>query len=118
MMEGGVTRRDLAWCGGLRFANPPYSAQRLRLREMPGAVQKAVAVDVAGLGVLGEGVERLALVGPLLGAVITGDDGVAAIGLVAGLGLEHRPVGGAWSVAGGLAFGILVESIEAHAFRI
>ena len=44
------------------------------LGDVPGAVQEAVAGRVAGLGVLGEGVERLALVGPLLQPVVAGDD--------------------------------------------
>jgi hypothetical protein len=62
---------------------------RSRHRQMPGAVQKTVASDVARLGVLGKSVERLALVGPLPGAVVAGDDGVAVAGRVAGFGLQH-----------------------------
>src|SRR3954471_14128008 len=89
----------------------PYS----RHRQMPGAVQKAIASDVAGLGVLGEGVERLALVGPLLRAVVARDDGVAVGGGIARLGLQHRPVGRARTIAGRLAVRILVESVERHA---
>jgi hypothetical protein len=44
----------------------PMRRYRLRLRKMPGAVEETVAGDIAGLLVLGKGVERLALVGPLL----------------------------------------------------
>src|SRR5216683_5533442 len=60
------------------------------LREMPGAVEEAVAGDVAGLLVFRERIERLALVGPLLGAVVAADDGVAVARLVAGFGLQDQ----------------------------
>src|SRR6266702_8378609 len=85
---------------------------------MPGAVEKTVAGDVAGLRVLGEGVERLALVGPLLRAVVARDDGVTVARGIAGLGLQPRPVCRTRSVAGRLAVHILVEGIERHALSV
>src|SRR5947209_1782113 len=102
---------------------PSASSQRRkrvqsRHRQMPGTVEKTVARDVAGLGVLGEGVQRLALEGPLLGAVIAGDDGIAVAGGVAGLGLQRRPVRRTRTVAGRFAVHVLVESIARHALGV
>src|SRR5258708_39271946 len=85
---------------------------------MPGAVEEAVAGDVAGLLVFRERIERLGLVGPLLGAVVAADDGVAVARLVAGFGLQDRPVCGAGTVAGRLSAGILVERGERPALGV
>jgi hypothetical protein len=50
----------------------------LRLGDVPGAVEEAVASDVARLLVVFPIVEGTAFVGPLLAAVVAGDDGVVA----------------------------------------
>ena len=44
------------------------------LGDVPGAVQEAVARGVAGLAVLGEGIDGLAVVGPLLQAIVARED--------------------------------------------
>ena len=81
-------------------------------------VSAIIAFDVARFLVVLPEVERLALVGPLLGAVVAGDDGLVVVGLVAGFGLQRRPVGGTRAVAGGFAAGILVECIQRHALGV
>src|SRR6185369_7943644 len=72
----------------------------------------------AGFLVLDEGVERLALVGPLSGPVVARDDGVVVARGVTGFGLQDRPVRYACAVAGRLAVGILVKRIERHALCV
>src|SRR5262245_23459504 len=98
---------------GLRLTRQPQPKES-RLRDVPGAVDEAVARCVAGLRILYPGVERLALVSPLQRLVIALDDRVAVARLRTALSLERRPVSGARSVAGGLAVGVLVESVERH----
>src|SRR5690242_379239 len=85
---------------------------------MPCTIEKTIAGDVAGLLILGEGVERLALVGPLLGTVVAGDDRVFLSRLVAGFGLQHRPGGRAGAVAGRFSASVLVERVERHALLV
>src|SRR5665647_1299725 len=99
-------------------AGPVMTEEILRLRDMPGAVEEAVAGDVARLLVVLPGVERLALVCDLLGAVVACDDGVAGRRLGIGCGRQRWPVAGAWAVAGRLAAGVLIERIERHAFVV
>src|SRR5665647_912872 len=60
-------------------AGPVMTEEILRLRDMPGAVEEAVAGDVARLLVVLPGVERLALVCDLLGAVVARDDGAKQV---------------------------------------
>src|SRR5580693_1911368 len=84
---------------------------------MPDTVD-AVAGYVARLGVLGKLIERLALVGPLLAAVVAGDDGPISRCLGIGAGQERRPVGGALAVAVRFAGGIAVERVERQALGV
>src|SRR6188768_3486848 len=58
-----------------------------RNRDMPGIAGDAVAGNIAGLSILDPGIERLALVGPLLAAVVANDDGIGAVGL--GVAADH-----------------------------
>src|SRR3954452_19374240 len=61
-------RRSAGMCGSRRAAISSIgnrTERPLRLGDVPDVVH-AVARHVAGLGVLGPGIERLALVGPLL----------------------------------------------------
>src|SRR4051794_34839521 len=96
-----------------RFPRPGRSnGSPLRLGDVPDVVE-AVAGDIAGFGVLGPGVQRLAFVSPLLTAVVARDDRPIAGSRTAG-GTEWRPVLGAGAVAGGLAAGVLVEGVEGH----
>ncbi|KAG1078611.1 hypothetical protein G6F40_016636 [Rhizopus arrhizus] len=53
--------------------------------------------------------------GPLLGAVVTGDDGQVAHGFGVGGGGDGGPDLGALVVAGAFASGVLVEGVERHA---
>src|SRR5271170_3790375 len=87
----------------------------LRRSDVPDIVD-AVAVRIAGIAVLVEGVERLALVGPLLAAVVARDD--APVARRCGVGEEWRPVGGADAVAAGFAGRVAVESVKRHAGAI
>src|SRR5580704_6701108 len=87
------------------------AAVSLRRGDMPDAVD-AVAGHVARLGILGELIERLALVGPLFAAVVARDDGPVARRLGVGAGQERRPVGGALAIAVRFAAGIAVERVE------
>src|SRR5690349_5321919 len=69
-------------------------------------------------GVASEGVERLAFVGPLLRAIVTGHDSPVAIVLGAGSGGERRPGGCALVVAGGFARrSVAREGVERLAVR-
>src|SRR6185369_2058794 len=79
-------------------------------------VVDAVAGLVARLGIFGIVVERLALVGPLLLAVVAGDHRVVARRLVGVGGHQGRPRRGAGAIAYGLAASgrILVECVERH----
>src|SRR5690606_30880603 len=83
---------------------------------VPGVVEKAVARFVAGLGVLAPVVERTALVGPLLAAVVAGDHAPVAGGGVFRGCHQRWPVGGAAAVAYALAgpLGVFVEDVERH----
>src|SRR5690606_6908210 len=85
---------------------PPAS----RLGGLPRA--DAVAAGIAGLLVLGVGVQRLAVVGPLQGAVAAGDQAPFAAGLGVLLGDQRRPDVGAFLVAVGLAFLVLAVGVE------
>src|SRR6185437_1095958 len=91
------------------------SRLRLLLGDVPGAVHEAVADLVARLGVLDEGVDRLAVQGPLLQPVVARDEGPGAHRLGAVGGERRRPVLGALAVARRLAGGVLVEGVEGHA---
>src|SRR6185437_7428094 len=93
----------------------PSERIRLLLGDVPGAVQEAVAGLVARLGVLDEGVDRLAVQGPLLEAVVARDDGPGAHRLGAVGSKGGRPILGALAVARRLAGGVLVEGVEGHA---
>jgi len=89
----------------------------LRLGDVPDIID-AVARHVAQLGVFGPGVERLALVGPLLRAVIARHDRPIARCRGAGRSREGRPVGGALAVASGFAGRVLVEDVKRHALLV
>ena len=58
-------------------------ALSLLLHSVPNVVC-AISSDVAGLLVLNVGVERLLIIGPLLGAVVAGDQSQIADWLIAG----------------------------------
>src|SRR6185312_16887910 len=77
-----------------------------------------VAVHVAGLLVLDEGVERFAVIGPHPGAVLALDDSPTAFALGAGAGLQRRPVGGTFVVAVRFALFVLVVGIKGHAVGV
>src|SRR6185312_3384679 len=98
-----------------RSGAPPAKEISLLLGDVPGAVQEAVAGLVARLGVLDEGVDRLAVQRPLLEAVVARDDGPGAHRLGAVGGQSWRPILGALAVARRLAGGVLVEGVEGHA---
>src|SRR6185312_6072596 len=98
-----------------RSGAPPAKEISLLLGDVPGAVQEAVADLVARLGVLDEGVDRLAVQRPLLEAVVARDEGSGAHRLGAVRGQRRRPVLGALAVARRLAGGVLVEGVEGHA---
>src|SRR5262249_49366478 len=87
------------------------------LHDVPHVVL-VVAGGVAGLLVVDEGVEGLAIVRPLQRAVLALDDGQVADRLVLRRRLRRRPVLGAFAVAVGLALGVLVVGIERHALGI
>src|SRR5271170_7109068 len=89
----------------------------LRRGDVPDIVD-AVAVRIAGIAVLVEGVKRLALVGPLLAAVVARDDAPVARRRGVGGGEEWRPVGGADAVAAGFSGRVAVESVKRHAGAI
>ncbi len=87
-------------------------------RDVPDVVA-VVARGVARLLVVLPEVERLALVGPLLAAVIAGDHGPRPGGLGVGRGHQRRPVGGAIAVAARLTGGgIAIVNVERHALGI
>src|ERR1700681_723189 len=85
--------------------------------DMPDIVA-VVPVEVARLLVVLPEIDRLALVGPLLAAVVTGDHGPAARSLGFGGGHERRPVGCALCVAARLAGWVGVPRVERHALGI
>src|SRR6476660_2490872 len=92
----------------------PWIFRPSRLCQVPGPVQEAVAFDLARGRIVLEGVERLALIGPHLLAVVPDHDGHIGgrLGVVGGC--ERRPVLGAGAVAHRFAPGVLVESIKGH----
>src|SRR3546814_13377559 len=104
--------------GGWRAAiTPPPATLRpnLRLGDVPGVVQEAIAGGIARLLVLDPGVKRLALVGPLLAAVVAADHAPVARALGAGRNRQRRPVLRAGAVADRLArHGVLLEGVEGH----
>lgn len=83
----------------------------------PGA-HLAVTVLVARLLVLDEGIKGLAVVGPLLGAVLASDQAPVAAGLRSLGRCQRRPVLRALPGTGGLPFAVLVVGIERHALAI
>src|SRR6266478_299995 len=103
---------------GPGLSRPIVNFTPLRLGHVPGPVQEAVAIGLARGRVLLEGVERLALIGPDLLAVVTDHDGHVGgrLGIVGGC--ERRPVLGAGPVAGRLATDVLVEGIKGHTLGI
>src|SRR5574343_517897 len=84
--------------------------------DVPDVVE-SVAGLVARLLVLGPGIQRLALEGPLLLAVVANHNAVVAAGGIAVHREQWRPVGGARAVAHALAAAgsILVEDVQSHA---
>src|SRR5574341_1046516 len=94
------------------------SSSKSGLGGVPDVVE-AVAGHVAGLGILGPVVQRPALAGPLLAAVVARDEAPVAAGGGAGGGHQRRPVGGAGAVAHALARAgrIAVEGVERHLVR-
>src|SRR5215468_3693693 len=95
------------------------SMRRASGRDDVPDVIAVVAEDVAGVLVILPVVERLALVGPLLGAVVTRDDRPVAhiLGLTGNH--ERRPIGGAIAVAARFAVRrIAIPGVERHAFGI
>lgn len=89
----------------------------VRLGDVPGA-HLAVTVLVARLLVLDEGIKGLAVVGPLLGAVLASDQAPVAAGLRSLGRCQRRPVLRALPGTGGLPFAVLVVGIERHALAI
>src|SRR5579872_2388985 len=84
-----------------------FSSERcLRLCDVPDPIAAAVAGSIACLVEMPV-VQRLALVGPLLAAIVTGNYLECAHVVVAGFGLQHRPVDRTHSVTCGLV-GLLV----------
>src|ERR1700681_5029463 len=86
-----------------------------RFCHMPCAVEEAVAISLAGRGVLLERVERLCFVEPHLLAVVPHDDCHVRGRLGIVRGHQRRPVFGTGTVAGRFAAGILVERVKRHA---
>src|SRR5450830_1720568 len=84
---------------------------------MPDLVH-TVTFGVARLAVLDPAVERHVLVGPLLAAVIAGDNAVTISRLGTGSNWQRRPVAGARSVAHGFARSVLGEGVQGHALGI
>src|SRR5450432_1228214 len=86
---------------------------------MPHAVE-VVSGLVARLRVLRIQVQRFALVRPLLGAVVAGDDLEIRAHHLVGTGRERRPQRGTGTIAGALAVTghILVEGVERHALEV
>src|SRR5258707_15269682 len=70
---------------------PPRMRERLHVRHMPDHAA-AFALLVPGGSVHAEIVKRLALIGPLLAAVVAGDDLEIAHVLIGRFGLHRRPV--------------------------
>src|SRR4051812_24730162 len=89
-------------------------APALRLGDVPDVVH-AVARDVAGLGVLGPGIDRLALVGPLLGAVIPRHHRPVAGRFGISSRRERGPVGRTLAAAVRLSGCVFVEHVKGHA---
>jgi hypothetical protein len=87
-------------------------------RNMPSAIENAVSRNVAGLRVFDEGVERLALVGPLRGFVVASHKAPIARCLSTCGSHQRRPVRGALTATGGFPAAVLVEGIERHALGI
>src|SRR5580704_14892361 len=92
------------------------SLKCLLFHDMPDVVA-VVARDIARLLVVLPVIERLALMGPLLGAVVAIDDSIVTDGLGLRRREERRPIGGALPIAARLAgCRIAVPSVERHAF--
>src|ERR1700745_2707447 len=87
----------------------------LWLRNVPGVVVDAVAGCVARLLVLHPAVERLTFVGPLLRAIVAGDNRPTSRGLARAVSLQRRPVFRAFAVAIRLAGRVFVKGVEGHA---
>src|SRR5947208_1246516 len=90
---------------------------RSRLRDVPDVVH-AFARYVTWLPVLAPRVEGLALIGPLLGAVVAGDHGPVALSFRVRWGGERRPILGALACAVRFAARVAVEDVQRHAFLI
>src|ERR1700751_369362 len=97
---------------------PCWTAQWLRLRNVPSAIEEAVAGDVARLRIVFPGIERAAFVGPLLAAVGARDDSGVAHRLLADHSHQGRPTAHARAVEGRLAARILIEDIKGHALVV
>src|SRR5690242_12261510 len=80
---------------------------------MPDLVH-AVAGCVAGFLVLGEGIERSALVGPLLAAIVAVDEGKAVARLRIGVGDQRQRSVGALAVASRFALAVAIEDVKRH----
>src|SRR5262245_16058535 len=84
---------------------------------MPDATL-VVAVDIAGSCVADEQIQRLALVGPLVSAVIAYDDRKVAVCKTGVADGERRPRCDAAAGAVALARAVLVEGVESAALAI
>jgi hypothetical protein len=78
----------------------------------------AAPLCVPGFLVLGPCIERLAFVGPLLAAIVAGDERKTSRGLRIGVGNLGRPADSALGIAIRLAGAIAVEDVARHSIEI
>src|SRR6476661_2515922 len=107
--SGAGPQRSCAACRHHVTPPGPRELLALLLGCMPRVVRETVTGLVAGLLVLHPRIERLALVRPLLAAVVARDDRPVGARGRAGCRHQRRPVRRAGSVARALAARILVE---------
>ena len=119
---GRIRVRDFGGAPQPRRGLQAYQRRSLRpisrLGDVPKAVQKAIAKNIARLLIFHERVEGLAFVGPLLCTVVTADDRVTIARRIADRGCQRGPIAGARAVASGLATVIPIKSVKRHAFGI
>src|SRR5436190_22584225 len=101
----GRTRTKLRWSGSRAFLADDRLADHLPV--LHALAHRRLAGEIAR-----EEVDRLALVGPLPGAIVTGDDGPVGVRLGVGLGGEGWPETGAAAGAGRLAGGIVLKGVK------
>src|SRR5690348_7992256 len=110
----GRQLRDFAEAVGTSRPGGTFS---LFLDQVPDVLE-VIARYVARLLVLDEGVERLAIIGPLHRSVVSLDDGQIADRLGISSRFHGRPIFGTFTVAVGFSRTVLVVSVEGHAVGI